>query len=438
MRTSYRDPAPAASRSKRGTGSLRERSPGVWEVRVVIGFDPARARSIQCSFTVHGDAALAGKARRELVAEYGSTRVGIRHAAPAVTVGELLERYLASAQFWKPATIASHRHVVSTLVGDPLCRCRLQSLAPAVMRAAICSWRHEGVSVAKVSARWLLLRAAVSWAVAEGLLALNPLAGMRGPPRPQPRRHHSQDEVRRLLAATGDAVTSAQDAFRRRPGSAACARRLFAAEQPLLLVRLTADCGARRGELAVLRLSDLDGRVLTIERSLSAGVLGPTKSGRTRRVTLGSGTTDMIQRHFQAWAAREEPEEDWLFSPSPRRPAHMTAGAPSRRLTRLWPASGVEHAALHRLRHGVATYLVDQGLLLKAQARLGHRDPATTSNRSSDMSVTVRADPGWPQQPADCALCVSALQRRPVLGDGRLQFVYGMRACAGERCIPCH
>jgi hypothetical protein len=38
------------------------------------------------------------------------------------------------------------------------------------------------VSVAKASARWLLIRGAVSWAVAEGLLRLNPLAGMRGPP----------------------------------------------------------------------------------------------------------------------------------------------------------------------------------------------------------------------------------------------------------------
>jgi integrase len=232
----------------------------------------------------------------------------------------------------------------------------------------------------------------VSWAVAEGLLRLNPLAGVRGPPRPQPRRQHSQDEVRRLLAAAGDAVASAREAFGRGPGSSACARRLFAAEQSLLLVRLAADCGARRGELAALRLSDLDGRVLTIERSLSAGVLGPTKSGRTRRVTLGSGTADMILSHFLAWADREEPEGDWLFSPSPRRSAHMTAGALSRRLARLGPVSGVEHAALHRLRHGVATYLVGQGLLLKAQARLGHRDPATTLRHYSHAIPLDDAD----------------------------------------------
>jgi integrase len=86
----------------------------------------------------------------------------------------------------------------------------------------------------------------------------------------------------------------------------------------------------------------------------------------------------MIRRHFRAWAARAEPEQDWLFSPSPRRSAYLSAGTLSRRLTGLGMAAGVQHAALHRLRHGVATYLVDQGLLLKAQARLGHGDPATT------------------------------------------------------------
>jgi hypothetical protein len=38
---------------------------------------------------------------------------------------------------------------------------------PAVVRAAICRWHGDGVSVPKVSARWLLLWAAMSWAVAQ-------------------------------------------------------------------------------------------------------------------------------------------------------------------------------------------------------------------------------------------------------------------------------
>ena len=142
--------------------------------------------------------------------------------------------------------------------------------------------------------------------------------------------------------------------------------------------------------MASSRLSDPDGRVLTIERSLSAGVLGSTKSGRTRRVTLGSGTVEMIRRHFSAWAARAVPEQDWLFSPSPRRSAHLTADALSRRLTSLGVAARVEHAGLHRLRHGVTTYLVDHGRLLKAQARLGHADPATTLRHYSHATPPAR------------------------------------------------
>ena len=33
---------------------------------------------------------------------------------------------------------------------------------------------------------------------------------------------------------------------------------------------------------------------------------------------------------------------------------------------------------MHRLRHSVATFLVDRGDILKAQQRLGHKDPSTT------------------------------------------------------------
>jgi hypothetical protein len=50
--------------------------------------------------------------------------------------------------------------------------------------------------------------------------------------------------------------------------------------------------------LTTLRLSDLDGRVLTIERNLSLEVWGPTKSKRTRRMTIGATTAAMIRDRF--------------------------------------------------------------------------------------------------------------------------------------------
>lgn len=132
-----------------------------------------------------------------------------------------------------------------------------------------------------MSGRWLVLRSALSWAVGENLVRVNPLVGMKGPPRPDPRRHHTLEEVRRILHAAEHAAEVAGDELAADPGSPRWRRLLFSAEQVLLLVWLAADSGARRGELAVLRRGDLEGRVLTIERGLSQGVLGSTKSSRT-------------------------------------------------------------------------------------------------------------------------------------------------------------
>ncbi len=77
MTTRYRDAGLHTNRAKRGAGSIRERSPGVWEsqIRVVVGFDGVRGRSVQRSFTVHGTAGVAERRRRELVDDYGVTRV---------------------------------------------------------------------------------------------------------------------------------------------------------------------------------------------------------------------------------------------------------------------------------------------------------------------------------------------------------------------------
>jgi len=88
----------------------------------------------------------------------------------------------------------------------------------------------------------------------------------------------------------------------------------------------------------------------------------------------------MINEHVEQWDERWSGERggDWLFATDPARSRYLTASALSHRVRRLGIAAGVQAAALHRLRHGVATHLVDEGKLLKAQARLGHRDPSTT------------------------------------------------------------
>jgi len=241
-------------------------------------------------------------------------------------------------------------------------------------------WRRAGASVALVWARWAVLHSCLSWATRQRLLRSNPIATMKAPPRPAPRKHLRMDEIAILLRAANAEVVAARRRVSPDPDRRRGWQQLFAAEQNLLLIRLAADTGARRGELATLRLSDLEGRVLTIERNLSLEILGPTKSKRTRRMTIGVTTAAMVSQHFDSWAERIGPEVvgDGIFAPDYRRAINARASLLSHRFARFRDRAKVPDARLHRFRHSVATALVEDGKILKAQARLGHRDAATT------------------------------------------------------------
>jgi integrase len=69
---------------------------------------------------------------------------------------------------------------------------------------------------------------------------------------------------------------------------------------------------------------------------------------------------------------------DWIFAPDYRRATYARASLLPHRFVKLRDSAGLSDAALHRFRHEVATSLVEDGKILKAQARLGHRAAATT------------------------------------------------------------
>jgi len=350
---------------------MRERNAGVWEIRVAVGVDPVSGRTVQRSFTFHGCAEEAELHRKELAAEWAERRA-VRRAAPFLSVGELLERWLAAHHDWRPATWIGARSNVKALSADPLAVRRVSTLKPEHVRAAMAAWSSAGASVAVVSGRFRVLRSAIGWAHVERVIDVNPLSGMRGPQRPGTRLHLSNEEVLRLLEAANALVACAEPPD---------AKRRHKAEQIRLLVRLAADSGARRGELVSLRFDDLHGRVLTIERGVSADVLWPTKTGRSRRLTLGRQTVELWWSSAETWAGRLPDGASfgpWLFSPESAHDVRLTAGALGHWFAELACAAEVPGATLHRLRHSVATFLVGRGELLRAQQRLGHRDPSTT------------------------------------------------------------
>jgi integrase len=359
---------------------MRQRSPGVFEVRVVVGRDPQTENSVQRSFTVRGDAEHAEARRRELVADHGID-VSVLHAS-GITVRQLLTRWLAAGQAWKPSTRIGYDCDVRALCNDPIASLRLCSLDLAGTHRVVGRWQAKGVTVATVSSRTKALSSALRWAVEQGIVRAHPLAGMRHPPVPLPRLPLPLDDVDRLLRAAAKQVVEAR--------GAPSASRLFEAEQTELLVRLAANSGARRGELAALKIGDLEGRVLRICRNISGpSTVTTPKSHQYQSLTLGHATVESWRAHVERWPAPAR-SGDWLFAPTQARATFVQPRGLAARFERLRAFAGVPDAALHRLRHTVAVVLVAEGKLLAAQHRLGHRD----------LSTTLRHY-GWAQAPDD-------------------------------------
>jgi integrase len=251
-------------------------------------------------------------------------------------------------------------------------------LDPPVMRAAIGGWRTAGVTQSVISGRFRTLRAALGWAYEHRLVDRNPIEAMRGPPRPQPRLRAPEVEV---IVLVRHAERSLEKTRAEEARSVSAVKRMHRAEQLLLLVRLAADTGARRGELAALKMGDLEGRVLHIARGVSVEQLGPTKTGRTRRLTVGMTTATLWHDLVETWAVRlPEGVElgEWLFSADLAHRSRLSTSYLAHLFGGTRVEAGVPSVTMHSLRHSVATFLVDRGEILKAQQRLGHKDPSTT------------------------------------------------------------
>ena len=261
---------------RRGTGTLRERRPGVREIRVCVGSDLQSGRPLLRSVTVHDDLEQAEQCRALLAAQAEQLRE--RRRPPLQTVAELLEVWLAAAHDWKPSTWRNYRQAVRRISLTALAGRRPDAVSPPVLRAALHEWQCSGVAEATVALHARTLKAALRWAFDERLLAGQPLVGWRGPRQPPPRRDVPVEVVRALLVAAHEVAQAGQGVLGWRE-----LHRLHTAEQvELLLLRLAADTGARRGELDALRWNDLFGRVLTLEHGVSDDVLTTTKSGRSR------------------------------------------------------------------------------------------------------------------------------------------------------------
>ena len=342
-----------------GRGSLCERRPEVFEIRIAVGVDPVSGRTLQRSFWFHGALEDAEERRSELAAQFAEYRA-VRRAVPFLTVGELLERWMAAHHDWRPSTWSSARSNVKALTADVLADRRVSSLRPEAVRQAMARWKETGASVSVVSGRFRVLRSSFGWAQSESIIDRNPIRDMRGPPRPGTRMHVPVGDVATLIEASETLVEKAEAAL---DGSMGLSKALHKAEQVRLLMRLAADSGARRGELAALKFGDLHGRVLTIERGVSGEQVGPTKTRQVRRLTLGLTTVQLWGASEATWRERVDRDAafgEWVFTRDIDHQRRLTTSGMGHWFAELCAEAGLPGVSLHRLRHTVAHYQLNR------------------------------------------------------------------------------
>jgi integrase len=348
-------------------GSIRERRPGVWQIRIYAGRDPATHRFRYVTRTVHGGKRDAQRAAAALVS---AVELGMLPAARG-TVAQMLEQWMAhiEAQGRSPATMARYRSAIRANINPALGDMKLAQLSASDIDAFYARLLKMGLNPLSVRKCHAILSASCRQAVRWGWIDRSPVE-RASPPSGRGREiiPPTIDELRLLLRTAEES----------NPDLAS-------------LIFVAATTGCRRGELCGLRWSDVDlqSHTVVVRRSISdadglVSVKG-TKTRQARKLALDTATVEVLIRHrtsvtTRATAAEAVLNEDsyvWsqmLDASSPYRPDRVTGT-----FRNLTDRLGMTHVTFHTLRHFAATALAGTGVGVRTIAgRLGHSNPNLT------------------------------------------------------------
>lgn len=332
--------------------TIRERKPGVWEVRAFTGRG-ADGSPTQVSRTVRGT-------KKEALRVAAELTVAPSGRAAGRSVADVLEAWVRKHDAtWAPASRRDQLSRVARINGDRVARLSVARLTIEDVERWHARLRDHGLADVSIRNIHGVLRAALTQAVRWGWVTRNVASLAELDSRKvAPRGVMSAAEVRSAIDS-GDAIGS----------------------EVGLMLRLAAVTGARRAELAALQWRDVADGVLTIDSAIETDrrsgrtVLSdaPTKTANQRRVSLDPSTLAVVARE------RVELESfgPWMFTigetpPNPDRIGYWW------RLAR--DKAGLDARwRLHDLRHWSASVAIAAGHDVKTVAdRLGHANAAMT------------------------------------------------------------
>jgi integrase len=359
-------------------GTVRERQPGVWEVRVYVGRDPVSNAPRQVSRIIRaGPRTKTGRPPKavtdlehelEVEAEEGK----LTGAGKTGSVSLLLDRYVEHLDHrgLSAKTLHNYRRYIENTLRPALGHKLVRKVTAWDLDSLYTAMSADGKAPATVRLVHAIISGALGQAVKWGWVAIN-VAKTASPPTVR---------AARVVAPTPAQVQALVRAAEER--------------DPVLsaLIMLAALTGARRGELCALRWTDVDlaGGALRISRSI-LDIPGRveekgTKTHQERTIALGDAGIALLQLHRRGIDQRARtgetfiPADAFVFSDrfdcaTPIRPDRVT-----RFFTQLRDDLGLRAIHLHSLRHFTATQLAARGdvSVRTLAGRLGHADASVS------------------------------------------------------------
>ena len=372
-------------KNAQGAGTIRKRADGRWEARFTTGFDPASGKQVQKS--IYGKTQ---KEVREKLAQITTELDDGTYMEPTKdTVEEWLDTWLETYVKYsvKPYTLDAYQRNCDNYIKPMLGKIRLAALnAPQIQRFYNGLLTEKELSPKTVRNIHGVFHKALEQAVKLGMIRSNP-TNLCDLPKVRRKEIHpmEQEEITAFLKAIEGCKYE-------------------------LVYRVTLFTGMRQGEILGLTWDcvDFQHNALYVNKQLQKTkkvggqyVLAPTKSGRSRMITVAPSVMNLLKKQKSQQAQmRLLAGEAWNNSLdlvfTNELGGHLSHFTVYIHFKRIVKELGMPEERFHDLRHSFAVASIESGDDIKTlQSNLGHATASFTLDVYGHVSQKMR------QQSAD-------------------------------------